>query len=525
LPITVTTANQRPAIAWIGSPVPSEIRDALAPIGFSFLDGATANAVLAPDILGVLAGVVICQDEGRKLRAADDLKALACALVDHDCRVFVQAIPSGIVPICKVLEELRVPAVWPAQGSQPPGDKVFDGTRTHELSKVGEPAYPHVRVYTQRITASFLISSLTRFGPRVRPASASPGLFSIGGPAADILPEQNVLLRRAFFDCSSLHLEDLQPGNSGAKVWLAHATLTQEALQRRPLPFFVKIGPRRKIEQEHEAYEFRVRQHIPFHLAPRLVGERCALGTTNGILVGDFVEDSEPLAACAADGRASTAIGTLFERTLRGWHFQANAVTDSLHERLKWMLLRTVPVARVANANASRAPEEIEVELDKFGSESLLVGPVHGDLHVDNVRVRGVDAILIDFLSSSDGPLLTDPAALEMSLLVRAPRDDTFDEAAWLRVVGDLMTVDAFRVGPNRCDPTEKYAWLSSAVRQVRLHAFAMQRSPGQYCRALAYRLFQAATKNGICHPCEDVRRTHALGLASSLIDIAWDLQ
>jgi len=86
---------------------------------------------------------------------------------------------------------------------------------------------------------------------------------------------------------------------SGARVFLAHATLRRCFRTTRPLPFFVKLGPRRKILKEHSNYRDRVHNYIPFHLAPRLVTERCEVGTEVGILVGDFVEDSETLSDVA----------------------------------------------------------------------------------------------------------------------------------------------------------------------------------------------------------------------------------
>ncbi|WP_430702203.1 phosphotransferase [Mesorhizobium captivum] len=43
----------------------------------------------------------------------------------------------------------------------------------------------------------------------------------------------------------------------------------------------------------------------------------------------------------------------------------------------------------------------------------------HGDLHGENVRVRGGQAILIDFAAVDHGPLVIDPAALETALVLK----------------------------------------------------------------------------------------------------------
>ena len=40
--------------------------------------------------------------------------------------------------------------------------------------------------------------------------------------------------------------------------------------------------------------------------------------------------------------------------------------------------------------------------------------PMHGDLHGNNVRVRGGDAIVIDLASIASGPLVADLAGLSL---------------------------------------------------------------------------------------------------------------
>src|SRR5262249_39128276 len=114
------------------------------------------------------------------------------------------------------------------------------------------------------------------------------------------------LLRRAFWDCEKVHLQPMEDGRSGVAVYCAHAKPAAEQLGRWPLPYFVKIGDRRKIFSEYVNYQDRVDPCIPFHLGPHLIPDRCCLGANAGVIVGDFVEESESLVDCAREGRAGS---------------------------------------------------------------------------------------------------------------------------------------------------------------------------------------------------------------------------
>jgi hypothetical protein len=301
-------------------------------------------------------------------------------------------------------------------------------------------------------------------------------------------------------------------------------------VQSQPQPYFVKIGPRKKIFYEWTNYVAVVHPSLPFHLAPRLALDRCALGSVHGILVGDFVEDSESLTECSSSARASTPVGTLFDKTLRGWRFAAKAeLQPELEGFLIWQLDGHIPKERqklAAKLGAKRDAESLrsalETALHARLAQNFLWGQVHGDMHTNNVRVRGNDAILIDFQNSYRGPLLSDPAMLEVSLSIRAPKNFGFDEISWMRTMQMLYHVDCLRAPPDMPAPTDKYAWLAACIRQTRLHALAMQLSAGQYCLLLAFRFFQAATKDHVAKAEENFRRAGALLLAEQLLEMKW---
>jgi Ternary complex associated domain 9 len=325
------------------------------------------------------------------------------------------------------------------------------------------------------------------------------------------------MLRRAFHDCQAVHLQSLDTGNSGVGVYLAHVT---SGGPRRPLPFFVKVGQRDKIRDEWRHYSDHVHGQIPFYLSPKLVEKRCHLGAHSGIIVGDFVEHSESLLECARGGRAMAPIATLFERTLRHWQFEASEEDVALAIALpRWThgRLDSKRLSLASSLGKTLKTKELRAILDHRRSEATLWGSIHGDLHADNVRVRRDDAIVIDFLSTVRGPLLADPAALEVSLVIRAPADTDFDQEAWSRVVEPLYSTASFRDLPKDCDPTEPYAWISACVRQIRLHAFAMERAHGQYAAVVARRLLHTACKDPKASPAENFRRATAYLFASQL--------
>ena len=66
--------------------------------------------------------------------------------------------------------------------------------------------------------------------------------------------------------------------------------MQQGATGAYPHLYFAKIGPCKKIVDEYDKYCGHIFEYVPFYLGPRLRRDRCNLGSTLGILVGDFVE-------------------------------------------------------------------------------------------------------------------------------------------------------------------------------------------------------------------------------------------
>jgi uncharacterized protein associated with vWA-MoxR-VMAP ternary system len=329
--------------------------------------------------------------------------------------------------------------------------------------------------------------------------------------------ERVLLLRRAFWDCSELRLSFLPGGLSGAAVCKAYACLEAGQVGAYPHLYFAKIGRRNKIITEYDNYDSYILEYVPFHLAPRLRRDRCNLGSTHGILVGDFVEGTESLIACARGGRCGHAISNLFDRTLAGWRKQppvheqplvdspptlASCLGDrwlregkieGTIESIKLSESRAKIVKRLGGLTEIPPLKDI---FEKHGSTTPRCAPAHGDMHATNVLVRHGDAIIIDFENiKKDYPLTYDPASLEGGILVEGfvkdlkskKRRKEFASKRLVKLLDPLYTLDALihrdEVLCLRGSPVE---WYFDCVNQIRLRSRPAEHQPGQYALTLA---------------------------------------
>ncbi|NEV00094.1 phosphotransferase [Bradyrhizobium uaiense] len=363
-----------------------------------------------------------------------------------------------------------------------------------------------------------------------RPASSSPKtdlvfdekvLLDRFGP--DGHNERVILLKRAFWNCSELRLTLLDGGMSGAPVFKAYASAEAGLVQRGstgayPHLFFVKIGPRKKIIDEYDKYCGHIFEYVPFHLGPRLRRDRCNLGSTLGILVGDFVDGSESLITCARGGRCGHAIANLFDKTLGGWRKQDyvdDKRTLSAFLEEKWQVegqsqLIELPAVRIPltqNLCADTNIEPLKEIFDELAKTAPKVAPAHGDMHATNVLVRHGDAILIDFEKLEQHyPLTYDPASLEGGLLVEGFIEDlkkgklTLTEL--VQLIEPLYEESALQSGQTTfCRPGDPAEWFYNAVNQIRTLSWSAEQQPGQYALTLALCLIRKG-----CNPHADLQ-------------------
>jgi len=91
-------------------------------------------------------------------------------------------------------------------------------------------------------------------------------------------------------------------------------------------------------------------------------------------------------------------------------------------------------------------------------------GMTHGDLHGNNVRVSGRDAILIDFASVAEGPLTVDPAALDVSLMMDTTLVTGDD---WTHLADSIYSETALRAPAVPPRPELPVANLLEALRYI----------------------------------------------------------
>ena len=416
-----------------------ELQDAFHVVSRILAAASVSNHEL--QTLSYLAGlfaVVFTQRADKRLQFVPYFEQNVKRLLDHDCHVVIWNAPFGRSIVTDIIDRLDVPSM----GLTPVEEKRLDESR---LISEGNIRPPHVRVFDSGVTWRDIAQEIGRYPPGMAPRlDLKISAEHADGRKIEFSEGSNLLIRRAFSDCTEVDLVPMLDGRSGVDVYRAYAKRAAPHLGRWPLPYFVKIGRRNEIFDEFQNYEHHVHGYIPFHLGPHLDVQRCCLGSEEGIIVGNYVEESESLRDCASDGRGAPAIACLFTRTLQGWYRQAEPSKhpDSWEETHHLDLFPVgIPERRARRAKTLGATKSLtELRALFSGCESLptLCGPIHGDLHATNVLVRATDAIVIDFAKHCRKPLVYDPASLEAGLLVEGFHNDKRELPAWLDSIRQL---------------------------------------------------------------------------------------
>ena len=488
MPIEYKRIATRKSVGWFGVRVPDDGRRVFEERDY-LVRSCTDEMLEDTGVLSTLSAIIFT-DLGT---IAADLERHAGRLLDFDCRIILRLPPSGLPRLIKAVNRLRIPIA----GMTQPESKLL---RWQDYRK-GDPPAPHAVYLNNRVPWAEIANSISENPPGPPPGQAL-NVSVEDEKGADILTalgsSAELLIRRAFSDCLEVHLSRIVKGNSGVDVYRA-CSVMNGVPGTWPQPRFVKLGDRRKILSEYENYVEQVEQYIPFHLGPHLVRERCGLGAKEGILVGDFVEESEDLCGSAPGGRAGSAIACLFDRTLLGWHRGATAVEIPITQLVS-LFPRKIDGKRMAEAQRLGATLDLSALRKLFmrcSSTPVLRGPIHGDLHSGNVRVRGTDAIIIDFVAHrSDYPLIYDAACLEAGLLVNGFGNEVKDPVEWLRTISPLYETHPLTRQVSGAYPNNRAFWFYSAVGQIRRYAIQWERGEHQYAGMLALALLKKAEKD-----------------------------
>ena len=118
-------------------------------------------------------------------------------------------------------------------------------------------------------------------------------------------------------------------------------------------------------------------------------------------------------------------------------------------------------------------------------------GVAHGDLHANNVLVRGNDAVILDFPFCQTGPVLLDMATLDVSIafLCFTEGQDPFDE--WAEFMEGIFKLDRLSNTPERSEPHYTHSAQWSAIRQLRRIAASEWVRPEEYVICVAYELLR----------------------------------
>lgn len=346
----------------------------------------------------------------------------------------------------------------------------------------------------------------------VGPYFSGPANLEVKGK----LPEKEsdiFLLRRAFGDCRSITVSPLTKGLSGARVLVVYAEFPEGEAAPYPLPYFAKIDIRKRILREYAAYDRFVTRYIPFSQRPNCEPRRCFVGLADGILVGDFVDDSMALSDLVKRAGARSIIHSLFDDALRGWRQQA----FYSNQRIPFAAIRSgiMDPRRIKNTNfeaakefgAAKSPKELTAVLDAAGNYEYRSGPVHGDLNTQNIRVRNGEAVLIDFYKSRAGALAADLASLEIAICFSMEADTAWDVndqkhyedsprfTEWQSHIDKLFAFvpDQFGMVPPLQEQPCAHNWMWSACRQLRLMAHYIEPKEEAYAYLLAAYLLRTA--------------------------------
>lgn len=333
--------------------------------------------------------------------------------------------------------------------------------------------------------------------------------------------EVDVLLRRAFPDCTAVHLSPLNGGRSSARTYRVQVHSDSSRAGPLLLPYFLKVDDRHHIRAEIDNYHDYGASHIPWHLTPTLDLGRCVSGHSTGLLVAAFVDSSVPLMeAVQRDGHAE-AITQLFEVTLAAWRDEARR--KDLNAGPPALLFGNVFDPRqakqevlqcVAGSSDYLTPAELQDALRALPSVPCLMGTIHGDLHARNVHVRNADAIVIDLAKVRTGPLSTDIAQMETSLVCEAPLP--YDD--WCDLVERTYSLDALLLPSRPGAYSADRPWLDVCVHRLRELSASRCQSDVEYSVAIALHLAARARHEYIGEGPDGVERRAIAYLAACRI-------
>jgi hypothetical protein len=347
--------------------------------------------------------------------------------------------------------------------------------------------------------------------------------------------EEERLVKRAFPKAEQVHLHKISDGFSGSRVFMAYEKRLDTSIGHWIQPRLLKVGERPKMSDEVGAMR-AVSPFVPFELRPNL--EVHVEGFKRAIYIADFVDRSESMLDAARAGRAEAAISNLFNRTLYRWRDRASLINGSLVEAAERLGVFEFSSIRQEYLQTERIQQlhldfkALWEELSKH-SFDYRAATIHGDLHGENVQVRGDDAILIDLgavkgntAPGQGAPLCFDVAILEVSLIF-AYRDeahgdgkDEFQQTKWESETRPFYELDAILRSPSIDSAPDPESRMFGCLKRIRAFGIYEQSHEYEYSIALVIALWRWCKFPPFPHSkaADKGRRVVALELGAKII-------
>lgn len=478
--------RKRVTIAFIGRAPDDACGKYFEKLGFTVIELSEAD--LTPNRLALVDSVVLFQDAAKPSAIHHLLERVCRPLMEQGCRIYVgPADGKDSAHFRKLVINAAFDLELPVVGVD--HNNLRGESRGDEQQPVHQPC---VHILTQSTDWNELARLITCNPAEVSASAVTVEAVDYLGKPIDLDPETKTLVRRAFFDCAHVRLiREVDGLSQGINVYRAYAQLVSGAMGRYPYLHFAKVGKRSTIEKEFQRYRSTAMEYVPFHLGPRLRQDRCALGYSKGIIVGDYVTGAEKLRDCAKAGRAAHVIANLFNHTLRAWRVTAQEsdviLADALGEYWRKDLIPEWREPEIRRLGGKRSLWELKQLFMRAARGKVLSGSVHGDLHATNVLARLSDGIVIDFEKVElNRPLLYDPASLEAGLFIDGFIGDPRSPEQVLDSIMPLYGRLCFTADDAVCHPGDRSAWFYDCAYQIRMHAKRMERMRYQYGATLA---------------------------------------
>lgn len=462
------TARERSLIIWIGPDPPPAVAAEFTTRGLNL---ASASAANVPSLVPTA-------------------RALVCIATSGDCPEVVALFEHCQNAVLSGLQLFIVPS--DTRVSRAIQERIHQTYTTYFRGRP-DARLPFQLVSPETLTSSpcALAESCTRWD------AGPPPNQSLAIPLSSADSTLQLLLQRAFNDCRNLTMEPLGGGYS-ARVFKVHATFERRRLVDLPVPYYAKFDRLQKIGKELTNYEELVEAAVPFNLRPNPDYRRCIReGYTHGLIVGNFVEQSEPLWQTARRGQSGPAIFSLFDQAFKSWRLSSycelkESLVFRLEEqgiRIQESQFRTSVLELASKLGLKSSVSDLAAALRSLAPQPYRKGTIHGDLNVENVRTHGADPVLIDFYSvRPSAPLAYDPATLEVSLAFRkyGPKDVDSD---WRKTIETLYQPEHFLRPPEPALRSDRREWLWNAIRHIRMIGLAAEESTREYQTAVCFAL------------------------------------